>query len=69
MNKNFFGDYCKKIEPIVLNLMQKELKPYKHIPTIFSPETPAFIERAKVANEVRQLNMREGMLVQQLIGN
>lgn len=69
MNKKFFKEYCNKVEPLLLNLLNAERKPLVYQPTLFAEKNSSYAKKYKIFHDLIQSQQKEGFIAQVLLGN
>ena len=62
-------EYIENIKQPIYKLYKSETKEYKHEPTVFGDDSKENIEKLKTAFKIKQKQMKEGKLVEIVIGN
>ena len=68
MDTNVLNQYLSRIEPKVLNIINKKRSIYKYEKTIFGDNSKETIKKLKIAHEIRQKQMKEGIIAQIVFG-
>lgn len=64
-----FDRYLMKIHPLIRDILDKARKPFVYEPTIFGDNSEENVRSLEVAFKQRQIQMKEGMIAQIIIGN
>jgi hypothetical protein len=68
-NPSVLSKYFIKIYPMIKKLLKSCDKPFKYIPSPLDPNTPEFLEQLKNSYKIRCRQMKQGEIMQIIIGN
>ena len=61
--------YFDKVKPLITKIVKSKQKPYVHEPTIFGDNSEENIKSLETAHNIKQKQMKEGLIAQTIIGN
>lgn len=61
--------YKQRIEPLIKNILSKPKKKFEYEPTLLGDNSESNIQALTIAHDIRQNQMKEGLIAQTIIGN
>jgi len=68
-NPSILSEYLRKVCPLIKRKINASRKPFKYIRSPLDPITPKFLESLKTSHKIRCQQMKQGEIMQILIGN